>query len=108
MLSFRSPVLALAAIALLCPSCHDDPKLVEKREQQKAEIGRLKGELALIEEKLKNLPPDVSEQLPEAKAISEKQTAEIASLQTEVASLEARKRAMQSEFDAYRVKYQVK
>lgn len=108
MLFLRPPLLAIVAIALFCPSCHDDPQLVEKREKQKAEIVRLNGELALIEEKLKNLPPDVSEQLPEAKAISEKQSAEIASLQSEVASLDARKRALQAEFDAYRVKYQVK
>ena len=92
----------------VCSSCGDDPKLVEKHEKQKAELVRLKGELALIEERLKNLPPDVSEELELAKKQAEKQTAEIASLETELTELEARKRALQSEFDSYRSKYQVK
>ncbi len=98
----------LALFALSCASCGDDPKLVEKREKQKAEIARLKGELALIEEKLKSLPPDVSKDLAEAQQLSEKQSAEVAGLENEVAVLEARKRSLQSEFDAYRAKYQVK
>jgi predicted nucleic acid-binding Zn-ribbon protein len=89
-------------------SCGDDPKMVEKREQQKSEITRLKGEIALIEEKLKSLPPDVSSELAEAKLVSAKQSAEVAGLESEVADLESRKRALQGEFDAYRVKYQVK
>jgi chromosome segregation ATPase len=95
-------------LAMSCASCSDDPKLVEKREKQKAEITRLKGELALIEEKLKSLPPDVSADLAEAKQLSEKQAAEVAGLETEVAALETKKRALQGEFDAYRAKYQVK
>lgn len=98
----------LLLISLCCWSCSEDPKLVEKREQQKAEIARLKGELALIEEKLKSIPPDVTEQLAEAKAVAEKQTAEAAQLQTEVATLEARKSAIKSEFEAYQAKYQLK
>ena len=82
--------------------------LVEQREKQKAEISRLKGELALIDEKLKSLPPDVSADLVEAKKVSEKQSAEVAGLETEVAALEAKKRSLQSEFDGYKVKYQIK
>jgi predicted trehalose synthase len=89
-------------------SCSEDPKMVEKREQQKAEITRLKGELALIDEKLKSLPPDVSSEVSEAKLTAEKQTAEVARLEAEVATLDARKSALQKEYDAYRVKYQVK
>lgn len=106
-LFFRPCSLAVLFV-LSCASCGDDPKLVEKREQQKAEITRLKGELALIDEKLKNLPPDVSADLAEAKTLSGKQTAEVAGLETEIAGLEARKRSLQDEFDAYRAKYQVK
>lgn len=100
--------LIASSIAFVSTSCGDDPKLVEKHEKQKAEITRLKGELALIEEKLKNLPPDVTEELASARIQAEKQTAEIASLETELTALEARKRALQSEFDLYRSKYQVK
>ncbi len=93
---------------LSCVSCSDDPKLVEKREKQKAEIARLKGELALVDEKLKSLPPDVSDQLADAKKTAEKQSAEVAALEAEVAGLETRKRALQNEFDVYQLKYQVK
>lgn len=95
-------------LALACASCGEDPKLVEKHEKQKAEVARLKGELALVEEKLKNMPADVSEDLEKAKKQSEDQAAEAAGLEKEIAALEARKRALQAEFDAYRAKYQVK
>lgn len=98
----------LTLISLSLTSCGDDPKLVEKREKQKAEIARLKGELSLIEEKLKDVPPDLSTQLVEAKVLSEKQSAEIAELESEVAQLETRKRSLQAEYDTYRLKYQVK
>lgn len=94
--------------ALACASCGDDPKLVEQREKQKVEIARLKGELTLVNEKLKNLPPDVADQLVEAKKLSEKQSAEVALLETEVAALETKKRLLKSEFEAYQAKYQVK
>ena len=104
---YRSYSVAIL-LAVSCASCSDDPKLVEQREKQKAEISRLKGELALIDEKLKSLPPDVSADLVEAKQVSEKQSAEVAGLETEVAALEAKKRSLQSEFDAYKIKYQVK
>ena len=68
----------------------------------------MRGELALIEEKLKSLPPDVSGDLVEAKQLAEKQSSEVAGLETEVAALEAKKRSLQGEFDAYRAKYQIK
>jgi chromosome segregation ATPase len=107
----KPPALAIflaVAAALSCASCGDDPKLVEQREKQKSEITRLKGELALIDEKLKNLPPDVSAELAEAKKLSETQNAEIAALEAEVSGLEDKKRALESEFQSYQVKYQVK
>lgn len=108
-MSFLNRPFHLAVlVALSCASCSDDPKLVEKREQQKIKISRLKGELALIDEKLKNLPPDVSSDLAEAKQLSGKQAAEVAALETEVAALDARKRALQKEFEAYQAKYQIK
>lgn len=97
-----------ACLALCCVSCGDDPKLVEKREQQKTEIANLSGELALIEEKLKNMPPDLSSELEKARKQADKQTAEIARMETEISELEARKRSLQNEFDTYRAKYQVK
>lgn len=105
-LSFKSCALLLAV--LCCPSCGDDPKLVEKRDKQRAEIARLKGEIALIEEKLKNMPPDVTAELEATRKRAEEQTAEVAKLESEVSELEARKRVMQAEFDSYRAKYQLK
>jgi cell division protein FtsB len=98
----------LLAPCLILVSCGDDPQMVAKREQQKAEIAKLKGELALIEEKLKNLPPDVSHELTTTRELAEKQQSEVAGLEKEVAALEERKRTLQSEFDSYKVKYQLK
>ncbi|MEY4243730.1 MAG: hypothetical protein RLZZ245_1315 [Verrucomicrobiota bacterium] len=107
----NSSILA-GSLAIFCSfvavSCGDDPVLVEKREKQKAQIVALRGELALVEEKLKNLPPDVSAELKEAKAVSVKHTAEVQKLEAEVAGLEERKRTLQSEFEAYQRKYQIK
>ncbi|MEO5912725.1 MAG: hypothetical protein ABIS50_00715 [Luteolibacter sp.] len=106
-LLLRSCPLALL-LALTCASCSEDPKLVEKREKQKAEITRLKGELALIDEKMKNLPPDVSKELDDARKVSEKQSAEVTVLETDVAALEAKKRSLQKDYEIYQAKYQVK
>lgn len=106
-LPFHFNCIALIA-ALACGSCGDAPELVAKREKQKAEIARLKGELAIIEEKLKNMPPDVSEELEAARKNVEQQTTQIQGLETEIKELLARKRALQAEFDSYRSKYQLK
>jgi septal ring factor EnvC (AmiA/AmiB activator) len=107
----KTPPFALtlpALVAMLCCSCGDDPKMVEKRNQQQAEITRLKGEIALIEEKLKSMPPDVGEDLEAARKRTTEQTATLADMEKEIAGLEARKRAIQTEFDSYRAKYQLK
>lgn len=95
-------------LALFSVSCSDDPKLVEKREKQKVELARLRGEISLLDEKIRNLPPDVTDQLAEARQIAAKQAAEVASLEAEVTALEARKRSLENEFEAYQAKYQVK
>jgi hypothetical protein len=97
-----------ALIAFFLPSCGDDPKLVEKRDKQKIEIARLKQELSLIEEKIKNTPPDVTAELAEAKQLQMKQSAEVENLNNEIVSLEAQARALKAEYDAYRIKYEVK
>lgn len=82
--------------------------MVAKSERQKAEISRLKGDLAIIEEKLKNMPPDVSGELEAARKKAEEQTVEINGLEAEIKELQSRKRALQGEFDSYRAKYQLK
>ncbi len=88
-------------------SCGDDPQLVAKRESQKTEIARLSGELALIEEKLKNLPPDVSKELEAARAKADAQIVEVTRLESGLAQLEARRDDLKAEFDAYRAKYPI-
>ena len=103
------PIHYFAAFAALaCWSCGDAPELVAKREKQKAEIARLNGELALIEEKIKNMPPDVSGELEAARKKADEQTAQIQSMENEIKELQARKRTLQGEFDSYRAKYQLK
>ena len=101
------PSICLISVlaALACVSCGDDPLLVEKREKQKTEIARLRGELALLEEQLKAMPPDESKELAAAKKEAETQTADIADLEKQVAELTARKRSLEEEFAAYKAKY---
>lgn len=98
----------VVVVSLACWSCGDPPELVAKRERQKAEISRLQGELEIMEEKLKNMPPDVSEELEKAREKADGQTAEINLLEAEIKELQARKRTLQGEFDSYRAKYQIK
>lgn len=104
-----SRLMLMSFFATLCfVSCKQDPALVEKREKQKTEITRLKGEIALMEEKLKQVPPDVSKELEAARKLSKEQVAEIERLDAEITGLQARKASLQQEFDNYRAKYQVK
>lgn len=103
------PLLPLALITpLLLLSCGDDPELVKKRSQQEAEIANLKGDIALMKERLKNLPPDKSEEL----AASQKNTALLEAkrqkLAAEVAELQNKRDQIKMEYDAYRRKYAVK
>jgi len=104
---FRYPYLLAAFATLFLISC-ESKELVAKRDQQVAEIARLKGELALLDEKLKNAPPDQSEQLLEAKKKSEEQVSEIARLETEIAELSEKKQVLQSEFKEYQSKYTIR
>ena len=102
------PALAAAiAVTILATSCGDPPELVEKRMLQETEITRLKGEIALLEERIANLPEDRSEELAEARAKAEEQSATIDSLETEIAGLESRRNALTEELEAYQRKYRV-
>lgn len=103
----KHPVtIAVLLGALALASCGDPPELVARSEQQKAEIAKLRGEIALLEEKLRSLPADVSTQLDQAKKKEAAQKEEIEQLETEIADLQARKRELGKEFDVYRAKYQ--
>jgi peptidoglycan hydrolase CwlO-like protein len=101
------PRLLSLSACLILSSCGDDPELVKKREQQKAEIARLEGEVALLTEKLESLPPDRSNELADIKIKAESQAAEMEKLDAEIVGLEAKKRALENEFDAYKKKYPV-
>lgn len=100
--------LAISAATMALAACGDNPELVEKRERQNAELAELRGELALVEEKLRNMPPDRSEELAEALAESANQEAELARLNAEIEELEARRRAVDLEFQEYRRRYAVR
>ncbi|HSP44201.1 MAG TPA: hypothetical protein VLO11_15100 [Luteolibacter sp.] len=93
-------------LSLLCISCDsDDPALIAKKNAQATEITRLKGEIALLEEKLRNLPPDVSGELERRREEVAKQQAAIDGLEAGIREQEQRKNELQREFDAYKAKY---
>ncbi len=95
----------LAAIAL--PSC-ESPELTQKRDAQLLEITRLKGELVLMEEKVKNLPEDRSIELRQVTQEADAKSEELAKLEEEVAALEAKKAALEKEFEDYKRKYAIR
>lgn len=100
-------VTACIGTCLFLSSCGDDPELVKKREQQKSEIARLEGEVALLTEKLSTLPPDRSNELADMKKKVEMQTAELEKLDTEIVALEAKKRILENDYEEYKKKYPV-
>ena len=61
-----SSLVPITVILLTFPSCGEDPALVEKRRVQEKEIAQLRSDLALMEERLKSLPPDRSDELAAA------------------------------------------
>lgn len=97
--------LATAATALFLASCGDDPELLKKREEQRAEIGRLHGELAVLQEKLGDIPPDRGEELEDLKRSIEVSRTKAEALEDEIARLEKEKDEVESELNAYRRKY---
>ena len=101
-------IISLPAVmlSLLCVSCDkEDRALIEKKNTQATEITRLKGEIALLEEKLRNLPPDVSGELERKRKEVAKQQAVIDELEAGIRVQEQRKNELQREFDAYKAKY---
>lgn len=99
------PLAVFTALALA--SCGDDPELVKKRGEQDAEIARLKGDLALIQEQLKNLPPDKSAELAASKRETDMLDAKRIKLAEEVSDLQDERDRIQKEYDDYRRKYAV-
>lgn len=101
-------VCTLAAIPTLFLISCESKELTRKKEQQAVEITRLKGELNLIEEKLRNLPPDKATELAAAEIEAESQKEEVKELEAEVTELEAKKRDLERQFEDYKRKYAVR
>lgn len=101
-------LIAICCALGLLSSCKDDPVLVRKHEEQRIEIDRLEIEIASLEAKLKNIPPDRSKELAESKAESEAQKAEIQKLETLAADLEARKKELEAKLGEQRLKFPAK
>lgn len=94
--------------AITTTSCGDDPELVRKRDEQRAEIRRLEGELSLLQEQLKDTPKDRSSELKELRTQVAAERDQIADLEKEVADLESEKRKLDREFEDYKQKYRVR
>ncbi len=100
--------IAAALLALTATACNkQDPKLLEKRLQQEVEIKELNGELALLTEKIKNLPEDVSGQVKAAEEDLEEKNGEVARLEKEIDALTKEKEKLESELDEYKNKYPI-
>ena len=97
----------VAALVACLHSC-DSPELVRKRDQQSLEITKLKGELAILEEKLKDVPPDRSKELATIEEEAKIQQEEISRLEGEIQTLEAKKASVQKEFEEYKRKYAIR
>jgi len=65
--------LLLSSLPLVLGACRENPELVRKREEQRAEIKRLEGEIALIDEKLKAIPVIHEDDLAKARKELESQ-----------------------------------
>jgi septal ring factor EnvC (AmiA/AmiB activator) len=102
-----STLLCLCGIAVALPSC-ESPELARKRDKQALEITRLRNELALTEEKLKDIPEDRSSELLEIEATAKAQQEEIDQLEAEIAELEVKKKAIEKELADYKSKYVIR
>jgi predicted nucleic acid-binding Zn-ribbon protein len=101
--------LAVLACGLFISACGgDDPELVRKRDEQRVEISKLESELGVLQERLKNLPPDQTKELAKLKADSDANVEEIAKLEAEVEGLEKEKAKLEKDFASYQRKYIVR
>ncbi|WP_200273720.1 hypothetical protein [Luteolibacter pohnpeiensis] len=107
MKSLKIPLLLAVSLPLLLISCNTE-KLAKKREEQKAEIARLNGELKLVKEQIKSLPPDHTNELAAARDEEKDQLDQIQALDSQVSELESKKDQLDEEFKKYRAKYVVK
>jgi len=103
----NATAISTIAICIALTACKDDPKLVAKRGEQEVEIAKLRGELVLAEERLQNVPPDQTEELDKANVETKHLEEEHQRLTAKLAELEATRRTLQEEYEAYKKKYSV-
>lgn len=101
----HSNILLFILCAISLSSCKDDPALIKQREEQKAEIARLEGEMNILSEKINALPADRSDELADTKKKVELQNEEMAKLEKDITTLQAKKRGLEDEFAQYQRKY---
>lgn len=104
----KHPLLVAIAFSMPLISCNEDPELIRKRGEQEAEIAKLKGELAIMDERLKFMPDDKTVELEEAKHETKKLEEEHERLVAEVAGLEEESKKIQREYEEYKRKYVVR
>jgi hypothetical protein len=97
--------VAALALCVALNSCGDDPELVRKRDQQKAEISKLQGELSILKERLDQIPPDKKVDIEELKEQAENNRTQIATLESEVEALGKEKADIEKQHQAYKRKY---
>ena len=85
-----------------------DEKTVNKIQKQKAEIIRLKDEIAVIEDEIKNFPPDIGVKLAESKKTNKRQAEEVARLEESIIELKRREIDLQNQYEIYCAKYKVR
>lgn len=98
---------ALAAVMAMVSAC-DSKEALKKRDDQALELTKLKAELAIIEEQIKDVPEDRTKELAAIEEETKAQEAEITKLEGEIKDLETRKATVQKEFDDYKKKYVVR
>jgi len=105
----KSTILfSVAAISATLLSSCDSPEMVRKRDQQAMEITKLKGELAVLEERLKDIPPDRATDLAAIETEAKTQQEEINKLEGEIKDLTEKKESVQKEFEEYKRKYVIR
>ncbi|MCH7224548.1 hypothetical protein [Haloferula sp. A504] len=92
----------------LSAGCGDDPALMRKKEEQKAEIRNLEGELVLLRERTDRAPKDRSSELKEVRAEIVREEAEIGRLEVELSNSAIEHRKIEEEFDRYKRDYPIR
>jgi septal ring factor EnvC (AmiA/AmiB activator) len=100
--------VAALVICVAMSSCGDDPELVRKRDEQRAEIAKLNGQLELLQEKMEQIPPDRGAKIEELKLQAEENRTQIAALEAEIEGLQKQKADVEKQHQAYRRKYVAK